>query len=159
MKTSILAALLVLIFCYSANGRLGETIEQVEKRYYSHNAVGGDYIRRYSFHGYRILVTFSPKGISVLECFLKEDGDTMTDEEIESILSANTLGSNWQVLPNYDCKVWHLESKKAQAMYRDKQLSLGTNFHVDSVLEFLKRDEERERILKEKEKAARLKGF
>ena len=126
-------------FCAHAN--LGENLSQIEQRYGLPVGEAGNparFILEFSFHGYRVLVTFSAADISVIEGFSKQNGQQLSDPEIGAILSENSLNSRWVPLSNYQFKAWRLASNAAQAAYLRGKLTLGTEFNIDGYLNYLK---------------------
>lgn len=163
MKNVTFAAILLLEFSVTASARLGENADAIVQRYGSPISHGGEYNYWFSFHGYKVAVVFSKSFTSVIETFAREDGNEMEEKEIEAILTPNTLRSRWQKLPNYNFKVWRLESNVADAWYRGRELTLTTEWKIEAKLDYEKKSQEADRIRAEKrnaeDAARRLKGF
>jgi hypothetical protein len=98
MKTKLFLLILGLSVSASAFARIGETTEQVDKRYGApllETTKNNGESRRYSFRGFTILVTFE-RGISQCEVYQKKDTSRMTEAEIKGLLGANAGGSPWR---------------------------------------------------------------
>jgi len=93
--------LTVLFFSTPAFARIGETIEQLNKRYgrASQASRENDVYRRYTFHGFSILVGLDQAGISQCEVYEKADGSRMGQGEIMGLLEANAGHSPWREEP------------------------------------------------------------
>lgn len=97
MKTILFLLILVLGVSASAFARIGETTEQVDRRYGAPLETTKDKgeSRRYSFRGFTVLVNFE-RGISQCEVYQKKDISRMTEAEIKGLLGANAGGSAWR---------------------------------------------------------------
>jgi hypothetical protein len=99
MRTKLFLLILALGVNASASAfaRIGETIEQVDKRYGAplETTKKNGESRRYSFGGFTILVNFE-RGISQCEVYQKKDVSRMTEAEIRGLLEANAGVSPWQ---------------------------------------------------------------
>ena len=98
MKTLLL--LIALAFSASAFARIGETTEQIDKRYGQPQETTRSKAesRRYLFRGFTVLVFFE-QGISQCEIYQKEDNSRMTEAEIQGLLQANAGRSEWRYEP------------------------------------------------------------
>jgi hypothetical protein len=120
MKLALL--LVVSIACTSAYGRIGETAEQLRKRYGRplETKRGLAESQRYSFHGFSIVVGLD-QGISQCEVYEKLDGSRMTEGEIWNLLDANTAEkSPWREQPEEGANNYvyrSLDKKTRVAMY------------------------------------------
>lgn len=96
MKTK-LVLILALGVNASAFARIGETTEQVDKRYGAplETTKKNGESRRYSFGGFTVLVNFE-RGVSQCEVYKKKDISRMTEAEIRGLLEANTGSSPWR---------------------------------------------------------------
>jgi hypothetical protein len=96
MKTRLLLVILALGVSASAFARIGETAEQVDKRYGAplETTKNNGESRRYSFRGFTVVVYFE-RGISQCEVYQKKDNSRMTEAEIRGLLGANAGGSPW----------------------------------------------------------------
>jgi hypothetical protein len=119
MKTPLL--LIALMFCTTAFARIGETTEQLTKRYghpveKSHD--NGE-SRLYSFRGFTILVGLD-QGISQCEVYQKMDHSRMSEAEIRGLLDANVSNSAWRDDPeegSNDYLYWSRDKKTRVAIY------------------------------------------
>ena len=76
--------------------RIGETVEQLNKRYGKPSETVREALetRRYLFHGFTIVVGLE-NGVSQCEVYRKEDDSRMTESEILGLLQANSGPSEW----------------------------------------------------------------
>src|SRR5450755_2885940 len=97
MKTKLSLLILALGVSASAFARIGETTNQVDKRYGAplETTKNGGESRRYSFGGFTVLVSFE-RGISQCEVYQKKDTSRMMEGEIRGLLGANAGGSAWR---------------------------------------------------------------
>lgn len=119
MKTPLF--LIALMFSTSAFARIGETTEQLDKRYGKPLETTRDNveIRRYLFRGFIILVGLE-NGISQGEVYRKENDSRMTEAEIQGLLQVNAGKSEWRREPdeNVDNFVyWSRDKKTRVAIY------------------------------------------
>ena len=119
MKTPLL--LIALIFSTSALARIGETTEEIDKRYGQPLETIRDKgeSRRYSFRGFNVLVGLD-RGISQCEMYQKKDNSRMTEGEIRGLLQVNAGNSKWNDDPdeNLDSFVyWSRDRKTRVAIY------------------------------------------
>lgn len=113
--------LIALLFSTTAFARIGETTEQLAKRYgqpveKSHS--NGE-SRRYSFRGFTILVGLD-QGISQCEVYLKADHSRMGEGEIRALLEANVGNSPWREEPSENATnyiYWSKDKKSRVAVY------------------------------------------
>ena len=116
-----LLLLVPLIFNTSAFARVGETTEQVDKRYgrpLETTRSNGE-SRRYSFRGFTIVVGFE-RGISECELYLKSDSSRMLQTEIQGLLQANTGSSPWREEPEENTNnyiYWSKDKRTRIAIY------------------------------------------
>ena len=115
MKPTLL--LIALMFATPAFARVGETTEQLDKRYGKPLQTARDTLetRRYSFRGFIILVGLEG-GVSQGEVFRKADNSRMTEPEIQGLLQANAGNSPWRPEPdeNLDNYVYWSKDKKSR---------------------------------------------
>lgn len=119
MKTPLF--LIVLLFNTSAFARIGETTEQLTKRYGRPLKIIRNNLesRRYSFHGFTILVGLEG-GISQCEIYQKEDNSRMAEAEIQNLLQANAGRSEWRSEPEENASTyvyWSRDKKTRVAIY------------------------------------------
>lgn len=97
MKTRLFLVILALGVSASAFARIGETAEQVDKRYGAplETTKNNGESRRYSFRGFTVVVNFE-RGISQCEVYQRKDNSRMTETEIRGLLEANASVSPWQ---------------------------------------------------------------
>jgi hypothetical protein len=91
---------LLLVIGRPAFAGIGETTEQIGKRYGQplETTRSKGESRRYSFRGSTVLVFFE-RGISQCEVYQKEDNSRMTEAEIQGLLQANAGRSEWRDEP------------------------------------------------------------
>ena len=115
LKTTLL--LIALMFSSPAIARIGETPEQLNKRYGKPLETIRENLetRRYLFRGFIILVGLE-KGISQCEVYRKEDNSRMTESDIYGLLEANTGSSEWVHEPkeNFENYVYWSKDKKTR---------------------------------------------
>lgn len=101
MKTKLSLLILALGVSASAFARIGETTNQVDKRYGAplETTKNSGESRRYSFGGFTVLVSFE-RGISQCEIYQKKDTSRMMEGEIKGLLGANAGGSAWRDDPD-----------------------------------------------------------
>lgn len=90
--------LFALMFCSSAFGRIGETVEQLDRRYgkpFEINHEDNAEMRWYQFRDFIILVGMD-QGISQCEVFRKVDNARLGESEIRALLEANVGTSPWR---------------------------------------------------------------
>ena|SRR5438105_2998624 len=109
------------MFSTPAFARIGETTEQLNKRYGKPLETTRDKVetRRYRFRGYTVLVGLE-KGISQCERYQREDNYRMSEPEIQGLLQANAGKSEWLPDPdeNLDNFVyWSKDKKTRVAIY------------------------------------------
>jgi hypothetical protein len=117
----VLLLLSTFVLSTSAFARIGETTEQLNKRYgppvqKSHD--NGD-VRRYSFRGFTIIVGLN-LGISQCEIYLKSDRSRMSESEIFGLLQANTGNSPWLDDPDENMTnyvYWSRDEKSRVGIY------------------------------------------
>jgi len=121
MRNFVLLLALVGIAAAPLHARLGETEEQIAKRYgepvkkESDNLKEGAFKAFYEAHTYSIEVTFID-GLSALEYFKRDYEPKLTEEEITSLLQANCGSSKWVLKSNgNDVRDYVLEDGKAHA--------------------------------------------
>ena len=119
MKTPLF--LIALIFSTSAFARIGETTEEIDKRYGQPLETIRDKVetRRYSFRGYNVLVGLD-RGISQCEIYQKKDNSRMTEEELRGLLQANAGKSKWNDDPDENLEsfvYWSRDKKTRVALY------------------------------------------
>jgi hypothetical protein len=120
--------ILLLLFCFvlsiTSVARIGETPEQLEKRYGAPSKMARDdrpgmTVGSYSHGGVSILVSFV-NGISSAEYYRKENGGKFSDHEIEVILEANRQTSAWkQTQSEPGGRNWVLADGSVQALYTE----------------------------------------
>ena len=98
MKTYFIAIALLILVSH-AFARIGETEQQMEKRYGKCTltiSTGNEPLQKvYQSSGFNITVTYID-GVSQREIFTKQDGSSeLTKNEIAILLEANTAGSKW----------------------------------------------------------------
>ena len=119
MKTTLL--LIAFMFSTPAFARIGETTEELGKRYGKAREITREKVetRRYSFRGYTVLVGLD-QGISQFEMYRREDNARMSEPEIQGLLQANAGKSEWLDDPdeNIDNFVyWSKDKKTRLAIY------------------------------------------
>ena len=119
MKTSLL--LIALMFSTPAFARIGETTEQIDKRYGQPLETKRDKeeIRRYSFRDFTVLVGVD-RGISQCEVYQKKDNSRMTEAEIQGLLQANAGKSDWNYEPDENLEsfiYWSRDKRTRVAIY------------------------------------------
>jgi hypothetical protein len=119
MKTPLL--LIALMFSTSAFARIGETTEEIDKRYGQPLETRRDKVetRRYSFRGFNVLVGLD-RGVSQCEIYHKKDNSRMTEGEIRGLLEANAGKSKWNDDPDENLEsfvYWSRDRKTRVAIY------------------------------------------
>ena len=129
-----LALLLLVAMSLSkpAFARIGETTEQLNKRYGPPIAKSHDNedVRRYSFRGFTITVGLD-QGISQCEIYLKSDRSRMTEGEIHGLLQANAGKSPWLEDPEENSTNYFYQSKDKKSRVGIYSLT-GHNLMVTS---------------------------
>ena len=94
MKTTIF--LITLILSSPVFARIGETVEQLNKRYGKPLESVRETLetRRYLFRGFTIVVGLE-NGVSQCEVYRKQDDSRMTESELHGLLQANSGPSEW----------------------------------------------------------------
>ena len=125
-------------------GRIGETVEQLNKRYGKpgkNDREAIDTRRRYSFHGFSIVVGLE-NGVSQCEVYLKQDHSRMSQAEVYGLLEVNTGTSGWRWDPdeneNY-FTYWSQDKKSRVAIYilATHQLMITSKPYLKKFAEFL----------------------
>src|ERR1044072_6953661 len=97
LPTKVILFFAAILLSTSAFARIGETLEQLNKRYGhpSQASRGNEVYRRYTFRGFSILVALD-QGVSQCEVYEKGDGSRMSEGEILGLLEANAAKSPWR---------------------------------------------------------------
>lgn len=144
--------LLFVLVAAPCQARLGETRAQTDARY----GKGRDLekgitdrflIGKYFDGNYRITITFLD-GKSASEVYARKDGNDLTGDEIQKILDANSLGSEWSrvMYPDTDKNPaeqiqgirWLLMNGMASARYIYWDLSIETTEYTKEYLKAIK---------------------
>ena len=121
MKTKLLSLIIVVALSASAFARIGETTEQIDKRY-GHpleTKRNKEETRRYSFRDFTVLVGVD-RGISQCEVYRKKDNSRMTEDEIRGLLQANAGKSDWNYEPDENVEsyiYWSRDRRTRVAIY------------------------------------------
>ena len=120
LKT-ILLLFVALTYATPAFARIGETVEQLDKRYGRPLETSRDKgeTRRYSFRGFTVLVGLD-RGISQCEVYRKADNSRMSEPELFLLLDANVGKSPWRADPDENFNYytyWSKDKKTRVAIY------------------------------------------
>lgn len=153
MKTPFIAIAFFLLVA-PAFARIGETEQQIEKRYGKSTltvSTGNEPLQKvYQSSGLNITVTYLD-GVSQREIFTKQDGSELSKNEIAILLEANTAGSKWIEDPTATSLAgmqgWKLESGgRTAAFSRDKTRLVITTDLVQKVFNQRKAEDEKEKL-------------
>lgn len=130
-STIVLSTATLLLATSNVFARIGETEEQIEKRYgkpvRTLSQPNEPLERLYVFAGMNVIVTFI-NNVSQREFYSKKDKSTLSDTEIEVLLAANSAGSEWiedPVARMAGGKGWKLNSGERTAMCHVPAKALG----------------------------------
>jgi hypothetical protein len=153
LKTLFVAVALSLLVS-PAFARIGETEQQIEKRYGKSTltvSTGNEPLQKgYQSSGLNITVTYLD-GVSQREIFTKQDGSELSKNEIAILLEANAAGSKWIEDPTATSLAgvqgWKLESGgRTAAFSRDKTRLVITTDLVQKVFNQRKAEDEKEKL-------------
>jgi hypothetical protein len=153
LKTPFIAIAFFLLVA-PAFARIGETEQQIEKRYGKSTltvSTGNEPLQKvYQSSGLNITVTYLD-GLSQREIFTKQDGSELSKNEIAILLEANTAGSKWIEDPTATSLAgmqgWKLESGgRTAAFSRDKTRLVITTDLVQKVFNQCKAEDEKEKL-------------
>ena len=101
--------------------RIGETIEQLDKRYGKPVGNGREIVetRRYLFKGFTIVVGLE-NGISQCEVYRKDPDSRMSESELYTLMVANAGKSPWVREPDENLNqftYWSVDKKTRVAIY------------------------------------------
>jgi hypothetical protein len=153
LKTPFIAIAFFLLVA-PAFARIGETEQQIEKRYGKSTltvSTGNEPLQKvYQSSGLNITVTYLD-GVSQREIFTKQDGSELSKNEIAILLEANTAGSKWIEDPTATSLAgmqgWKLESGgRTAAFSRDKTRLVITTDLVQKVFNQRKAEDEKEKL-------------
>ena len=153
LKTPFIAIAFFLLVSL-AFARIGETEQQIEKRYGKSTltvSTGNEPLQKvYQSSGLNITVTYLD-GVSQREIFTKQDGSELSKNEIAILLEANTAGSKWIEDPTATSlagmQAWKLESGgRTAAFSRDKTRLVITTDLVQKVFNQRKAEDEKEKL-------------
>ena len=153
MKTPFIAIAFFLLVA-PAFARIGETEQQIEKRYGKSTltvSTGNEPLQKvYQSSGLNITVTYLD-GVSQREIFTKQDGSELSKNEIAILLEANTAGSKWIEDPTATSLAgmqgWKLElGGRTAAFSRDKTRLVITTDLVQKVFNQRKAEDEKEKL-------------
>ena len=153
MKTPFIAIAFFLLVA-PAFARIGETEQQIEKRYGKSTltvSTGNEPLQKvYQSSGLNITVTYLD-GVSQREIFTKQDGSELSKNEIAILLEANTARSKWIEDPTATSLAgmqgWKLESGgRTAAFSRDKTRLVITTDLVQKVFNQRKAEDEKEKL-------------
>jgi hypothetical protein len=153
LKTPFIAIAFFLLVA-PAFARIGETEQQIEKRYGKSTltvSTGNEPLQKvYQSSGLNITVTYLD-GVSQREIFTKQDGSELSKNEIAILLEANTAGSKWIEDPTATSLAgmqgWKLESGgRTAAFSRDKTRLVITTDLVQKVFNQCKAEDEKEKL-------------
>ncbi len=149
MKSAVIFVLLLTATTPFSIARIGETPDQLEKRYGAPSNTARDdrpgmTVAIFNHSGITILVSFI-NGISSAEYYRKEDGSKFSDHEIEVILEANTQNSGWkQAQSTPGGRKWILADSSVQALYTEATVPPTLGVVASSYIKFANEHNRRE---------------